>query len=108
MQIGRHLQKISRLGTESYSGGICLSGNRKEAEGFTPNRHGSDYLSHTSRKAGQAQAAMQRVEMNSPRSRQALSRSRDLTAIGIPDTGISLSWMGLSQPGEAFSKMQTA
>ena len=54
MQIGRHLQKISRLETESYSGGVCLSSNIKETKGFTPNWRGSDYLSNTSSKAGQA------------------------------------------------------
>lgn len=43
MQIGRHLQKISRLESESHSGGVCLS-SIKELEGFTPDWQGSDSL----------------------------------------------------------------
>lgn len=73
MQIGRHLQKISRLETESYSGGVCLSSDTKETKGFTPNWHGSDYLSDTSSKTGQVEAAKHGVERNSPRCWQGLS-----------------------------------
>lgn len=51
MQIGRHLQKINRLETESHSGGVCLFSDIKETKGFTPDWHGSDYLRDTSSKA---------------------------------------------------------
>lgn len=68
MQIGRHLQKISRLESESHSGGVCLSSDIKEPEGFTPGWQGSDSLSDPSSEAGQAWAATQRLGMNSSRS----------------------------------------
>lgn len=64
MQIDRHLQKISSLETESYSGGVCLSSNIKETK--VSLLAGSDYLSNTTSKAPQA-------AMNSPHRRKGLN-----------------------------------
>lgn len=91
MQIGRHLQKISRLESESHSGGVCLSSDIKEPEGFTPDWQGSDSLSDPSSETGWAWAGDELL----PQLGEAGLCSWDLTAGGVRDISTSLPQVGL-------------